>query len=991
MTQGRESEEPPPVVLVVDDLPANLRQLCEILERSGYRVMPAQDGMSALNAARTSPPDLILLDVRMPGMDGFEVCGCLKKEAALKDIPVIFISALGDTADKIKGFQAGGVDYITKPFQHEEVLARVKAHLGLMRCMVSLQRSRDMLGERVRQRTADLEQASATLRESEEMFRTVADFTYDWEYWIGPDNRLVWVSPSSELVTGYTAEAFVSDPDLLRRIVHPEDRAIFDKHSRASEADSNAACNMDFRIVHLSGKHVWINHHCVAIARDDGTPLGRRASNRDITDRKQAEDKLTVELAINKAMSELSGALIAKATTFPDIADTTLYFSKLLTGSVHGFVGVIDPRTGDLVCYTLTPMMGKECRVEEGQARVTFPPGPDGRYPSLWGQALNSCCPFYTNAPAAHPSSTGIPGGHIHLRNFLAVPALIGDMLIGLIALANTPDGYTDRNMEAVSHLAGLYAVAIDRQRTMEALWTGERQIRGLFNAATDSVLLIDATGAILAVNEWGAKRRGLEPQDMVGNNLDDFLPPDIAACRREGMKESARTGHCVDSEEIHEGRWYHVRIFPILDDAGKAVQFAIFSRDVTEKVMAEKALRDALAQAKELAVKAEAANKAKSEFLANMSHEIRTPLNGIMGMLQVLQDTPLSGEQSEYLLHAIMASKRLTRLLSDILDLSAIESGRLAILAAPFDIHEISRSINDLFALEAGAKGLTLTCRIDHGMPSELVGDEARLRQILFNLVGNAVKFTARGGVEIGIAPVSPPGELPCRVLFSITDTGIGIPDDRLSDIFEPFTQVEGSYLRRYQGGGLGLAIVRRLTRLMGGEICIESEEGAGTSAHVVLPFGARTQSRGMVDIAAGAESARGGGRARILLVEDEAVNLLSMNILLERAGYAVTTARDGRQALECLRQGDFELIVMDVQMPVMDGVEATRIIRGSPEFTARSHIPIIALTAYAMDGDRERFLAAGMDDYIAKPVDMAALKDVIMRATAKSRGATI
>ncbi len=969
------------VVLIVDDMPDNLKHLSELLKRAGYRVMPAQNGATALKAAAKVTPDLILLDIRMPGMDGFEVCARIKADAALKDVPVIFISALGDAEDKVKAFDLGGVDYVTKPFQHEEVLARVTTHLEMRRAQVALQQSRDQLEERVRQRTASLEEITAILRASEEKLRTVADFTYDWEYWLTPDGRLAWISPSCKRITGYTAEEFEADPKLLSRVVHPEDRFSFEGHLCGVEANDAGVHDFTFRIVHRSGHTVWLSHSCMAIVRSDGAPLGRRVSNRDITKRKWAEDKLAWELALNKAMSELSGALIAKTLTIEDIADITLYYSQRLTGSDHGFVSAIDPASGDLVSYTLTRMMGKECQVEAGETRTTFPCGPDGRYPKLWGHALNSRRSFYTNIPSSHAASGGVPKGHIPLGNFLAVPAIIGGRLIGLIALANAPHEYTDRDVEAIERLADLYAVAVDRHRNMMELRTSEQRIRALFNATTDSVMLLDASARILAINEEGAKWRGLEPQDMVGKALNDFLSPDIVSGRREAMNECARSAQWVSAEERNKDKVYRTRVFPVFDKKGEAIQFALFCRDVTERVLAEEALRAALERAETLTVKAEAANKAKSEFLANMSHEIRTPLNGIMGMLQLLQNTPLTDEQDDYVLNAFKASKRLTRLLSDILDISVIEADRLVIKKTAFKITDVRQGLYDLFARDAAEKGLTLHCHIDDRIPPELVGDEARLMQILFNLVGNAVKFTPQGGIEIDISLVSRPTAPLCRLLFSITDTGIGIPEDRLPEIFEPFTQVEGSFVRQYQGAGLGLAIARRLTRLMGGEMCIASEEGAGACVYVVLSFNARTQSHSASEIVAEAEPTQRNGEVRVLLVEDDPLNLLATKLQLEKAGYPVTTAENGKRALECLRQEDFDLILMDIQMPVMDGVEATRIIRSSPEFKSKFNIPIIALTAYAMTGDKEQFLAVGINDYITKPAGIETLTDVIER----------
>ncbi|NMC48466.1 MAG: transporter substrate-binding domain-containing protein [Desulfovibrio sp.] len=820
------------------------------------------------------------------------------------------------------------------------------------------------------------------LRESEEKFRTVADFTYDWEYWIAPDGRLVWMSPSCERVTGYTHDDFLHSTELLRNIVHPEDISVYDQHLRASPQGGSTPCDMDFRIVHKSGRIVWLNHTCSDIRSPDGASLGRRASNRDITDRKQAENRLARELSVNTAMSELSGALIAKAITLQDIADITLQYSRSLTRSEHGFVSVIDQATGDLVSYTLTRMMDKECLVEAKNKKIRFPANPDGSYPKLWGHALNMHLPFYTNEPASHPASSGVPTGHIQLRNYLAVPAMNGDKLIGLIALANTPDTYTDSDMEVIKRLASLYAVAIDRHFTLMDLRTSEQKIRALINATTDSVMLLDASGTILAVNEPGSRRRSLRMQDMVGKAMEDFLPPDIAAARKAGLRQISENKQWVDIDERVNGKCYQVRMFPVLDDSGEAVQFAIFSRDVTDQVKAQEALRSALASAEELALKAEAANKAKSEFLANMSHEIRTPLNGIIGMLNLLESSSLGAEQQEYILMAIHSSKRLTRLLSDILDLSVIESGKLIIQSAPFRVKEVCASLSDIFDQEAVKKGLTLSCHIDKNVPATLIGDEIRLRQILFNLVGNALKFTLQGRVAIRVDSLSHPHDAsPCHVLFTVVDTGIGIPDQKLTDIFEPFTQGEGSYVRRYQGAGLGLAIVKRLTRLMGGEVCIESQEGAGTSVYLALPFGLEESSGVVLDAEGLSEPRWETNKACILVVEDEAINRIALKKQLEKSGYAAVTAEDGNQALEYIRHNDVDAIIMDIQMPVMDGIEATRIIRTHPEFQKKSKVPIIALTAYAMPGDLEKFLAAGVDDYLSKPMEMERLMALLPR----------
>jgi len=387
-----------------------------------------------------------------------------------------------------------------------------------------------------------------------------------------------------------------------------------------------------------------------------------------------------------------------------------------------------------------------------------------------------------------------------------------------------------------------------------------------------------------------------------------------------------------------------------------------------------------------ELLRKAETASCAKSEFLANMSHELRTPLNGIMGMLQLLHDIGLDSEEQDYVATALESSRSLLVIINDILDFSKIEAGKVALANEAFSLEHLLKSVTSTFAFQCSQKGLKVTSRLAPNTPEQVVGDMARLRQVLFNLVGNSIKFTDSGCVCTYVRVLEKPSPTQLRLGFTVTDTGIGIPPDQISLIFEPFTQVDGAHSRRFMGTGLGLSIVKRLVTLMGGAIRIESTLGSGTSVHFDILAGLPANARPLQDAppkgADNDETSMDQGPLRILVVEDNSVSEMVITRLLYKLGHDVATAANGREAIDSLAAERFDLVFMDVQMPVMDGVEATRRIRQGEAGADNVHLPIIALTAHAMAGDKEKFVAAGMDTYLSKPLEGTALKSVIKEA---------
>lgn len=658
-----------------------------------------------------------------------------------------------------------------------------------------------------------------------------------------------------------------------------------------------------------------------------------------------------------------------------------------------------------------------------------------------------------------------------------------------------------------ITGILGVFSDVTDRMRIENALEQERYLLDNLMQGSPDNIYFKEADGRYLRINPAKAASSGLKnPADAIGKSDADFFGPDHQRAAMADEQTVMQTGEpLIGKEERNvypDGRvrWMSTTKMPLRDRQGNIVGTFGVSRDITALKLAQEALEAAAAAA-------DAANRAKSDFLANMSHEIRTPLNAVLGMTELVLDTPLTPVQRDYLKLVQESGESLLTVINDILDFSKIEAGKLGIEQTPFEIREFLGDTLKSMGLRAHRKGLELIAEISPSVPTMLVGDPHRLRQVLVNLVGNAIKFTEQGEILLHVAP-EPDGDGNVILHFRVTDTGIGIPAEKFSSIFEAFEQADHSTTRKFGGTGLGLAISARLVALMGGRIWVESEIGRGSTFHFTMRFqlcdaglrqppaspellqGLRVlivddnstnrrilaemlTSWGMVPVlvcdaeAALTELRRPGNgqdyglvltdvhmpgqsgfdlvrRAResgvyvkgvvvmltsgdraedvemcrdlgvstylikpikqselfnailqalgaahheqwatataanareatrplhVLLAEDSIINQKLAVGLLERWGHRVTVANDGREAVTCTQQQAFDVILMDIQMPELDGLDATREIRQQEAGTDR-HTPIIAMTAHALQGDRERCLSVGMDDYLTKPI---------------------
>jgi PAS domain S-box-containing protein len=598
----------------------------------------------------------------------------------------------------------------------------------------------------------------------------------------------------------------------------------------------------------------------------------------------------------------------------------------------------------------------------------------------LWGEVIRRSKAIITNDYCGHSSDRkSIREKNKDLIRFINIPVIVNGNIVALLGVANKESEYDEYDVKNLTLLIELgfknYARSAAEQKFIES----EKRFRDTFEQVAVGICHLSVDGRFVRVNQKCCDIIGYTRDELLELSFKEITHPEDLPVDLEAPSTFLRG---VIRHKSFEKRyikkdgstvWVNLTVSMVSEIESQNLYFIAVIQDITERKAAENALQRAK-------IEAEMANMAKSQFLANMSHEIRTPMNGILGMTDLTLMTDLMPDQRENLQIVKSSTQSLLRVLNDILDYSKIEVGKLNLEKRPFQLTEIMNEVIALFTIVAREKGVQITTTVDKVIPKVLIGDSVRLRQVLSNLLGNAVKFiNRRGKISVDITSEDwQNGNI--KLLFVVSDTGIGIAGDKLDRLFKSFSQGDDSTTRKFGGTGLGLAISKKLIELMDGEIWVESIEGTGSEFYFTAQFGVAEQClfEQEEDNDKDEELQENAEQKKILLVEDDKVNRMVICAVLQKKRVNVNIAQNGKEAVDMAKKENFDLILMDIHMPLMDGYSATQFIRQREKRTNR-HTPIIAMTAYALKGDKEKCLEIGMDDYISKPLDIKQLSLLI------------
>lgn len=799
--------------------------------------------------------------------------------------------------------------------------------------------------------------------------------------------QFTFISPQVVAILGYPVEHWLSSPTFWVEHIHPEDRTWAPQYCY-EETRLQRAHSFEYRMLAADGHTVWIRD-IVSVLIENGQATKLRGIMEDITTRKRAERRLNLQHEVARVLASASGLEETISTILQPVCEAL--------GWVEGLLWVVDQSTQKLRCHStwISPSAGSD---EYGTAsrEMTFLKG-IGLPGRVWANAKPEWIADVTcdqnfpratlakragfHAAAAFPIKlTGqvyavleffhnevTPEDHELLKSF----QLIADQLSQFCARERA-----EADIAATAAELRSVTVAIDAVQG-----TAEFALDGTLLMANDNFLNLMGYGIDEVL--WQPHRMFCDPAYVNSPAYEDFWKK----LNRGEFEKGVYRRIGKSGKEV----WIQASYSPVFDVAGKVFKVMKFAIDITAQKQAEvklaQAAEDMERKNKELAVardKALEAVKIKAEFLATMSHEIRTPMNGVIGMTGLLLETPLNAQQREYAETVRLSGEHLLDIINEILDFSKIEAGKLKLETLNFDLHATVEDAVSLLGERADAKGLELMSLVQAGVPTALRGDPGRLRQVLVNLIGNAIKFTEQGEVVVAVNVVDDPVEMvdapqgmPYRTLkFEIADTGVGIAEEQLAKLFQPFTQADGSNTRKYGGTGLGLAICKQLIGMMGGQIGVRSKVGEGSVFWFTLRFPLQAAEGQPVPLPHTVLRDR-----RVLIVDDHLTNRQVLEQSLYKQGVICESAKDGFHALECLRgaagqQTPFDLAILDMQMPEMDGLELAHHIKSDPQISATR---LVLLTSVGQRGDAKRAQDVGIAAYLTKPIRQSLLYECL------------
>jgi len=918
-------------LLYVEDDEGLARLFQKHMERHGYKVDLAYTGLAGMEKYNTGSYDAAILDYRLPDFNALELLENQRRQDI--NIPIIILTALGDEKVAVEAMRLGAADYIVKDVN--------QAYLELLPAVIESTIGKAGLVEQTKSQqkqvefyVGELEKKNRALAESEERLSALLENSSEVNLILEADGTCKFVSPAIKRLFGYSPAELVGK-NFLEFIREKERKTAAKKLQKLKEKPLKTLTSL-MTFLHKDGN--WRIVECTERNLiEDAAVNGIVANFHDITEKVLTTERLRLsqerfDLAVQGTNDGIWDWNIAAGEIYysPRCKEILGYEDSEIQNDVDTWVSLIHPEDKSLALDLLYKYLGQELQNYNVRFRMRHKDG-SWKWIMSRGKAIR------------------------------------------------------DADGKAIRMIGAHTDITRDKETELQLIKNEER-LKLFITYTPAAIAMLDNRMRYIMVSKRWLESYGLEEENIIGkSHLEIF--PDIPEKWREVHKRclAGAVEKCDEDEFIRtDGKmdWVKWEIHPWYKEDNAIGGIIMFTEVITEAKLARQNLA---AYSRELEVerdKAEAANRAKSEFLANMSHEIRTPMNAVIGLANILSTSrPLTEKQQEFVDTLLLSSHSLMSLINDLLDIAKIETNNINLESIVFNLESLLKEVMEVSRLRAEDKGIYLNLEMDPGMPKFYSGDPLRIRQIITNLVANAVKFTEKGGVRVHA--VFKPGD--SEVLISVKDTGIGIAENQQKIIFEKFTQADASMTRKYGGTGLGLAISKNLAEILGGEISLKSRLGKGSEFIISLPLEPAEEIRSHDETPANEpkiEVAEVTQRGQVLLVEDYKANVMVATSMLDQLGYSYIIAHDGLEAVEKVKSGgDFFAVLMDVQMPRLDGLEATRRIRLYEKEKGLKPAPIIAMTAHAMTGDRERCLESGMDDYISKPFNPSELAEKLER----------